>query len=37
MVGNAKVRVQKTRDVPEPAVGDNCKLKFARPHRYPAD
>jgi len=37
MVGNAGVRVQKTRHVPGPAAGDNCGLEFARPHWYPAD
>ena len=37
MVGNAEVRVQKTRYVPGHAVGDNCGLEFARPHWYPAD
>jgi iron(III) transport system ATP-binding protein len=37
MVGDADVRVQKTRHVPRPAVGDNCGLGFARPHWYPAD
>lgn len=37
MVGDTEVRVQKTRHVPGPAIGDNCRLEFARPHWYPAD
>ena len=36
-VGDAEVRVQKTRHVPGPDVGDNCGLEFACPHWYPAD
>jgi iron(III) transport system ATP-binding protein len=37
MVGDSEVRVQKTRRVPGPAVGDAIGLNFARPHWYPAD
>ena len=37
MVGDAEVRVQKTRRVPGPAVGDNCGLSFTWPHWYPVD
>ena len=36
-VGAAEVRVQKTRRVPGPAVGDHCGLDFARPHWYPVE
>lgn len=36
-VGEAEIRVQKTRHVPGPVVGDNCGLNFTRPHWYPAD
>ncbi len=36
-IGAAEVRVQKTRRVPGPAVGENCGLSFSRPHWYPAD
>ncbi len=37
MVGDTQVRVQKTRQVPGPAVGGNCGLEFACPHWYPVD
>lgn len=37
LVGNAELRVQKTRRVPGPGVGDNCGLSFVRPHWYPVD
>ncbi len=37
MIGGTEVRVQKTRLVPGPSVGDNCGLLFAQPHWYPAD
>jgi iron(III) transport system ATP-binding protein len=37
MLGDAEVRVQKTRRVPGPAVGDNCGLRFTRPHWYPVE
>ncbi len=36
-VGEHEVRVQKTRRVPGPAVGESCGLAFARPRWYPAD
>ena len=36
-VGDAEVRVQKTRRVPGPAVGDQCGLVFSRPHWYPVE
>ncbi len=36
-VGDAEVRVQKTRRVQGPAVGDSCGLHFIRPMWYPAD
>jgi iron(III) transport system ATP-binding protein len=35
LVGDAEVRVQKTRRLPGPGVGDNCGLNFLRPHWYP--
>ena len=35
-VGGAEVRVQKTRRVPGPAVGQHCVLAFPRPRWYPA-
>jgi iron(III) transport system ATP-binding protein len=35
VVGNAELRVQKTRHVAGPAPGDPCSLHFARPHWYP--
>ena len=34
-VGDSEVRVQKTRRVPGPAVGDAIGLRFLRPHWYP--
>lgn len=37
LVGNAEVRVQKTRRMPGPAIGDSCGLNFVRPHWYPVD
>ncbi|MCX7166402.1 MAG: ABC transporter ATP-binding protein [Rhodocyclales bacterium] len=37
LVGDAEVRVQKTRRVPGPAIGDSCGLNFVRPQWYPAD
>ena len=37
LVGDAELRVQKTRRVPGPAVGDLCGLNFTRPHWYPVD
>ncbi len=37
LVGDSEVRVQKTRRVPGPAVGDAIGLSFARPHWYPAN
>jgi iron(III) transport system ATP-binding protein len=37
MVGQTEVRVQKTRRVPGPAIGDHCGLDFSRPHWYPVD
>jgi iron(III) transport system ATP-binding protein len=36
-VGGTEVRVQKTRRVPGPAVGEPCSLAFPRPRWYPAD
>jgi iron(III) transport system ATP-binding protein len=36
-VGDAEVRVQKTRHVPGPAIGDAIGLNFAQPHWYPVD
>ncbi|MEI7429004.1 MAG: ABC transporter ATP-binding protein [Betaproteobacteria bacterium] len=36
-IGDTEIRVQKTRHVPGPAVGDHCGLNFTRPHWYPAD
>ncbi len=36
-VGDTEVRVQKTRRVPGPAVGEACGLAFARPRWYPVD
>jgi len=36
-VGELEVRVQKTRRVPGPAVGDSVGLAFPNPHWYPAD
>jgi len=36
-VGDAEVRVQKTRRIPGPGEGDNCGLHFVRPHWYPID
>jgi iron(III) transport system ATP-binding protein len=37
MVDDIEVRVQKTRRVPGPAVGDNCGLNFPHPHWYPLE
>jgi len=37
MVGATEVRVQKTRRVPGPAVGEHCGLYFSHPHWYPVD
>ena len=37
MVGATELRVQKTRRVPGPTVGDHCGLSFSRPYWYPAD
>ena len=37
MVGPTELRVQKTRRVPGPTVGDHCGLSFSRPYWYPAD
>ena len=37
MVGTTELRVQKTRRVPGPAVGDHCGLAFLHPHWYPVD
>ncbi|MFZ4478596.1 MAG: ABC transporter ATP-binding protein [Rhodoferax sp.] len=34
LVGDTELRVQKTRRVPGPSVGDNCGLSFLRPHWY---
>jgi iron(III) transport system ATP-binding protein len=34
-VGETELRVQKTRRLPGPAVGENCGLNFLRPHWYP--
>jgi iron(III) transport system ATP-binding protein len=36
-VGTTELRVQKTRRVPGPAVGDHCALDFLHPHWYPVD
>jgi iron(III) transport system ATP-binding protein len=36
-VGDAEVRVQKTRRKPGPGEGDSCGLSFVRPHWYAAD
>jgi hypothetical protein len=36
-VGDAEVRVQKTRHIPGPASGDAIGLSFAQPHWYPVD
>jgi iron(III) transport system ATP-binding protein len=36
-VGDAEIRVQKTRRIPGPAIGDACGLSFSRPHWYPMD
>jgi len=36
-VADTEVRIQKTRRTPGPSVGDNCGLRFTRPHWYPAD
>ena len=37
LVGDTEVRVQKTRRLPGPAIGDNCGLSFVRPHWYPIE
>ena len=37
MVGNAEVRVQKTRRDPHYQVGDTCFLAFPHPHWYPVE
>ena len=37
MVGEAEVRIQKTRRVPGPAIGDNIGLVFPRPYWSPVD
>ncbi len=37
LVGDTELRVQKTRRVAGPAVGDFCGLDFARPHWYRVD
>jgi iron(III) transport system ATP-binding protein len=37
LVGGAELRVQKTRRVPGPAIGEACGLSFTRPHWYPVD
>ncbi|WP_301102413.1 ABC transporter ATP-binding protein [Propionivibrio sp.] len=34
-VGQTEVRVQKTRRLPGPGVGDHCGLNFSLPHGYP--
>ena len=34
-VGDTELRVQKTRRLPGPGVGDPCGLRFSRPHWYP--
>ena len=34
-VEGTEVRVQQTRRTPGPAIGDNCGLRFGRPHWYP--
>ena len=36
MVGTSEIRVQKTRRVPGPAVGETVGLSFPMPHWYPA-
>ena len=36
-VGEIEVRVQKTRRVPGPSIGDTCGLDFTHPHWYPID
>jgi iron(III) transport system ATP-binding protein len=36
-VGAQEVRVQKSRHVPGPAVGEACRLAFPRPRWYPAE
>ena len=36
-VGQTEVRVQKTRRVPGPAIGERCGLAFSHPHWYPVD
>jgi iron(III) transport system ATP-binding protein len=36
-IGETQVRVQKTRHVAGPAVGDPCGLSFSRPHWYAVD
>ena len=37
LVGDTELRVQKTRRLPGPAIGDQCGLSFVRPHWYPVD
>jgi iron(III) transport system ATP-binding protein len=37
MIGEVEIRVQKTRHIPGPAVGEHCGLNFTQPHWYPAD
>ncbi len=37
MVGQTELRVQKTRHVAGPAIGEHCGLNFTRPHWYALD
>jgi iron(III) transport system ATP-binding protein len=37
VVGSTELRVQKTRRVPGPSIGDHLGLDFTRPHWYPMD
>ena len=37
LVGETELRVQKTRRVPGPAIGDHLGLNFTRPHWYPVE
>ena len=34
LVGQTELRVQKTRRVAGPAIGEHCGLNFTRPHWY---
>ena len=37
LVGTTEIRVQKTRRLPGPAIGEHCGLNFVRPYWYRAD